>query len=136
MQILFTLIARTVVEVRTVTVSSDGMNFFVKTDAGKRPVRTLMQALRAARDVLGPFLVPIDWATTPWGLYVSVAGVAAFYGELQPNVPRSSGAPLPPDELITRIRDDYKPGDGPIAALSNAIKIVEVYLLRRHRVAA
>lgn len=135
MQILFTLIARTVIEARTLTVSSDGMNFFVKTGSGTRPVRTLQQALHAARDQLGPFFVPIDHAKTSWGLYVSVAGVAAFYGELQPNVTRSS-APLPPGELITHIRDDYEPGDGPLAALRNAIKIVEAYLRRGHRAAA
>jgi len=136
MQILFTLIARTVIEVRSVTVSSDGKNYFVKTDSGTRPLRTLRQAVHLARDELGHFLAPIERANAPWGLYVSVAGVAAFYGELQPNVPRSGGAPLPPGELINRIRDDYKPGDGPLAALGNAIKIIEAYLGRRHRAAA
>jgi hypothetical protein len=136
MQILFTLIARTVIEVRTVTVTSDGTNYFVKTDSGTRPVRTLRQAVHFAREEIGHFLAPIERAQGPWGLYVSVAGVAAFYGELQPNVPRSGGPPLPPGELINRIRDDYRPGDGPLAALRNAIRIIEAYLGRGHRAAA
>jgi hypothetical protein len=136
MPILFTLIARNVVEVRTVTASSDGTTFFVETEAGTRHARTLQQAVHLARDDLGHFLAPIERSKAQWGLYVSVAGVAAFYGELQPNVPRSGGAPLPPGELINRIRDDYKPGDGPLAALRNATKIIGAYLGRRHRAAA
>lgn len=135
MQTLFTLIARIVADVRTVTVSSDGTTYFVNSSAGTRTVRTLRQALRLARDELGHFLVNAERTKAPWGLYVSVANVCAFYGEAPPNVPRGGGAPLPPDELINRIRAEYKAG-GPIAALQNAIRIVEAYLGRGARAAA
>jgi hypothetical protein len=136
MQILFTLIARTIVEVRTVTVLSDGTHYIVRTDSGTRPARTLRQAIQFARDDIGRFLAPTERTKALWGLYVSVAAVAAFYGDLQPNVPRGGGPPLAPDELINRIRDDYKAGDGPLAALRNAIKVIEGYVGRKHRAAA
>jgi hypothetical protein len=88
-----------------------------------------------ARDEIGHFLVGAERTKTPWGLYVSMANVCAFYGDAPPNVPRGAEAPLPPDELINRIRAEYKAG-GPIAALQNAIRIIEAYLGRGQRVAA
>jgi hypothetical protein len=67
--------------------------------------------------------------------HLSVANVCTFYGDVPPSVPRAGGAPLPPNELVNRIRDEYKEG-GPIAALQNAIRIIEAYLGRGQRAAA
>jgi hypothetical protein len=135
MQTLFTLIARIVGEVRTVTVTSDGSGYIVASGAARRPARTLRQAIQLAREEVGTFLVSAERTKAPWGLYLSVAGVCTFYGDAPPNVPRVASAPLPQDELISRIRDEYKKG-GPIAALQNAIRIIEAYLGRGHRAAA
>jgi hypothetical protein len=133
---LFTLIARIVGDVRTVTVTSDGMTYIVTTATATQQVRTLRQAIQLAREEIGNFLVSAERTKAPWGLYLSVANVCTFYGDTPPRVPRAGGAPLPPDELINRIREEYKKG-GPIAALQNAIRIIEAYLGRRgHRAAA
>jgi hypothetical protein len=135
MQTSFTLIARIVSDVRSVTVSTDGSAYFVETSAATRPTRTLRQAVQLARDEIGHFLVVAERTKAPWGLYVSVGNVCAFYGDAPPNVPRARGAPLPPDELINRIRAEYQAG-GPVAALQNAIRIIETYLGRSQRTAA
>jgi hypothetical protein len=135
MQTLFTLVARIVAEVRTVTVTSDGSNYIITTETATRAARSLRDAIRLARDEIGNFLVSAERTKAPWGLYLSVANVCTFYGDAPPSVPRAGGAPLPPDELINRIRDEYKQG-GPVSALQNAIRIVEAYLGRRQRAAA
>jgi hypothetical protein len=135
MQTLFTFMARVLAGVRSVTVTTDGANFYVRCEAGIRPAPTQRDAIRLARDEIGHLLSCAERTSAPWGLYVSIDQVCAFYGDAPPAILRGNGSPLPPSEPINKIRSEYRQG-GPIAALQNAIRIVEAYLGSGRRRAA
>lgn len=111
---------------RSVVAISDGYGWDVTTEAGSIAVRSLEQAIRVAQQHMGEFLRRID-RKPGWGLRVEVAGVAASYGDPDPQATFVPGPPAAPDELVARIRDRWQPGDSPIAALENAVEIVKGY---------
>jgi len=65
----------------------------------------------------------------PWGLRVSVGAVSAVYGEF-PGFPGSPSA-VDRSSPVVRIRSQWHDGQGPLAALENALRIVEAYAGRR-----
>jgi hypothetical protein len=115
---------------RSATISAIPEGYVLRTDAGTVRLRSFAHAIVEARDYLGPFLATADRKTGPtWGLRVCVSAGCAFYG---PNPPRSvggggGGVPVAPDELLAKIRSEYREGDGPLAALKNATKIARAY---------
>jgi hypothetical protein len=126
---LFTLQAQIVGQTYHATASNDGSGIVVDTDRGPIAVRSVKEAMRAARDYLGPLLQNASKHHAPWGLYVGVTGVAAVYGSwpLLPGGPPSSPATV---ELVTRIRREYHDGSA-TAALENALRIIEAYTSER-----
>lgn len=87
-------------------------------------------ALNAVRDYLGPFLAPAEQRRDlPWSLSVSVRAGTAFYGTRPPHFGGGGGGgvPVEPSELLVKIRQRYEEGDGPIAALQNALQIGRAY---------
>jgi hypothetical protein len=124
-------------ESRSVSIAHAGEGFALRTDKGARRFRTFNQALHEGREYLGPFLARAERRPTqPWGLRVCVSAGCAFYG---PNPPRSvggGGAPVPPAELLAKIRSEYHEGGGPLAALNNAIKVARAYPPEEAREAA
>ena len=119
--------ATVLTERRTVTISAVPDGYRVQMDADVQLFRRFNQALNVARDYLGRLLVTAERRSLPWGLGVCVSAGCAFYG---PNPPRAfggGGAPVPPDQLLAKIRADYRDGDGPIAALQNAVRIARAY---------
>jgi hypothetical protein len=106
------------------TAHSDGTGITVDTDSGPRAARTTGEAMREAREHLGPFLHDAERRNLPWGLLVSVSGVSAVYGTwpLLPGGGRGSVT----EELVTQIRRQYKDGSA-LAALENALRIIRAY---------
>jgi hypothetical protein len=111
------------------TATNDGTGITVDTDRGRFTARTVKEAERIARNYLGPILHTADSRNQPWGLYVSVSGVAAVYGNwpLLPGGPPSSPATV---DLVTRIRREYQSGSAS-AALENALRIIDAYTSER-----
>jgi hypothetical protein len=111
---------------RSVTISAAPGGYRVQTDASSQVVRPFARALAEARDYLGRFLVTAERGGAPWGLRVCVSAGCALYGPTPPGT-FGGGVPVRPDELLAKIRGEYRADDGPIAALSNAIKIARAY---------
>lgn len=109
--------------------ANDGTGITVDTNQGRSVARSVNEAERIARNFLGPILHNADSRNQPWGLYVSVAGVAAVYGNwpLLPGGPPESPATV---ELVTRIRREYRSGSAS-AALENALRIIDAYTSQR-----
>jgi hypothetical protein len=114
----------------TVTVTGAGLT--VDTASGRLTARSLADAERLAERQIGLFLQRAERGGVPWGLYVSVGQVAAVYGDWPllpgPASPRASETP------VSRIRSRWRPSDGAIRALENAMTIVRAYA--QHRAAA
>ena len=105
----------------------------VTTSHGPQHARNLNDALRLTREDLGKFLRRGERSGVPWVLCVSVAGVAAYYGDVR--FCRSGGGVggggrLPSTELVVRIRRRWHDNQGPTAALENALDIISAYLGR------
>ncbi len=80
-----------------------------------------------APDYLGPFLgTPDRNRDLAWCLSVSVSAGTAFYGTRPPQVGGGRVAVAPAEQLV-KIRERYSEGDGPIAALQNALQIARAY---------
>jgi hypothetical protein len=130
---MFSLTARVCVDERTVSASVDDLGgITIQTSAGPRHARTINDAIRIARDDLGPFLARAQRRDVPWGLSVTVAGVSSYYGDVR-FLGGGGGGGLPSNELVVRIRKQWHDGQGPIAALDNALKIVRAYTDRPTR---
>jgi hypothetical protein len=124
---MFKFTARVCVDERTVSANADDFGgITIQTSSGPRHARTVNQAIRIVRDDLGPFLGRAQRREIPWGLSVTVAGVSAHYGDVR-FLSGGGGGGLPSNELIVRIRRQWHDGQGPIAALDNALKIVRAY---------
>ncbi|MGA7704186.1 MAG: hypothetical protein WB998_04755 [Solirubrobacteraceae bacterium] len=95
--------------------------------------RTVAEAVRIAARQTGLFLQRAERPGVPWGLQVSVGGLVAVYGMWAPLMgPPSDACPHPSE--AARIRKLWRDTDGPLAALENACKIIDVYA--RHARAA
>jgi hypothetical protein len=131
---MFTLSARVVCDERTVTADQNDLGgITVQTSRGPRVARTVREATRIARDDLGDFLRHVQRRDIPWGLTVSVAGVSAYYGDVRYLTGGGGGGRLPDSDLVVRIRKRWHDGQGPIAALDNAIEIIRGYVADRGR---
>jgi len=95
--------------------------------------RTVAEAVRIAGRQTGLFLQRAERPGVPWGLQVSVGGLVAVYGMWPPLMGPPSDARPHPSEAA-RIRKLWRDTDGPLAALENACKIIDVYA--RHARAA
>jgi hypothetical protein len=126
---VFRLQAQVLGITHSVVASADGMGITVTTDATQQAARTVLEAQRVARNFLGPVLHDADKRKLPWGLYVSVSGVAAVYGSW-PLLPSSGERQSSDAELVTRIRRAYKDGSA-LAALENALRIINAYTNER-----
>jgi hypothetical protein len=113
------------------TAISDGTGITVQTDSGPRAARTMGEAMREAREYVGPFLHDAERRKLPWGLLVSVSGVSAVYGAW-PLLPGRSGSVS--EELVAKIRRQYKDGSA-LAALENALRIIRAYTSDRRAAA-
>lgn len=119
--------AQVLSDTRSATISSTSDGYRVAFDAGARLYRRYEHALNAVRDYLGEFLAAAEQnRDLGWRLTVSVSTGTAAYGTL-PAQFSIGGVPVPPDEELSRIRRRYREGDGPIAALANAIQIARAY---------
>jgi hypothetical protein len=118
---------------RHASARSDGTGITIETDAGPRRARTVREAIREARGYLGPFLHEADRRKLPWGILVSAGGVSAVYGEC-PLLGGGGGGSVS-IELVTRIRREYHDGAGALAALENALRIIDAYTDNRRAAA-
>ena len=124
---MFSFTARVCVDERTISAAADDLGgVTVQTSSGPRHARTINQAIHIVRDDLGPFLARAQRRDLPWGFSVTVAGVSAYYGDVR-FLRGGAGRGLPSNELVVRIRRQWHDGQGPIAALDNALKIVRAY---------
>lgn len=134
---MFTLNAQVLGDQRTVSAEEDGLGITVTTSHGLRRARSVEDAIRIARDDFGEFLRHAQRPGVPWGLSVAVSGVSAYYGDVRFCRAGGGGAPLPDSDLVVRIRRRWHDGQGPHAALENAIEIIHAYVGRgRSRQAA
>jgi hypothetical protein len=120
---MFTLDAHVLGDQRTVSAEQDGLGITVTTSQGLHRARSMEHAIRIARDDMGDFLRPAQRPGVPWGLCVRVADVSAYYGEVR-FCRAGGGAPLPHNDLVSRIRRRWHERQGPHAALENAIEII------------
>jgi hypothetical protein len=122
---IFSLRAQVLGVTYEATATGDGLGITVETSDRAFHTHSVREAMRVARNYLGPILHSADRRHAPWGLYVSAAGVAAVYGSwpLLPAGPPVSAATV---ELVTRIRREYRDGSAS-AALENALRIIEAY---------
>jgi hypothetical protein len=127
---MFTLRAQVFGNPHTVSVDDDGLGVTITTPTGTRRVRNVESAVRTARQDLTEFLMPAQRHDAPWGLCVSVAGVSAYYGDVRFCGGGGRGNPLPQNELVVRIRRRWHDNQGPLAALENALEIVQAYVGR------
>lgn len=127
---IFSLQIQVVGQTHHATATSDGTGITLSTIGAPVAAASVREAERAAQNYLGPFLHDADRRKLPWGLYVSVGGVAAVYGTW-PLLPsgRPSNDPSR-DEFVTRIRREFRDGSA-LAALENAIRIIEAYTPQR-----
>jgi hypothetical protein len=124
-------------ESRTATISAVSPGFLLQTDGNGVHFRKFNQALHQAREYLGPFLASAERRPPPtWGLRVCVSAGCAYYGPNPPRLFGGGGSPVPPAELLAKIRAEYREGDGPLAALNNAVKIARAYPPEEARAAA
>ena len=111
------------------TVSDAGGCLTVETASGPLSVRSLADAERVAERQIGLFLQRAERGGVPWGRYLSAGQVAAVYGDWPllpgPASPRASETP------VSRIRSRWRPSDGPLSALGNAMAIIRAYSPRR-----
>lgn len=109
----------------SVALTLDG--FRVGTDGNGHLYARFTHALNGVRDYLGPFLgTPERNHDLAWCLSVSVSAGTAFYGTRPPQV-GGGGVAVAPAEQLVKIRERYSEGDGPIAALQNALQIARAY---------
>jgi hypothetical protein len=88
--------------------------------------RTISEAVRIAARQAGSFLQKAARPGVPWGLRVSVGGITAVYGMWPPLMgPPIDGRSRPSE--AARIHKLWRDTDGPLAALENACKIIDVY---------
>jgi hypothetical protein len=122
---IFSLQAQVLGTSYSAVASNDGLGITVETGNDRLAARSVREAERIARNYLGPILSKAERNGAPWGLLVSVGGVAAVYGNwpLLPGGPPSSPTSI---ELVTRIRREYHDGSA-LAALENALRIIEAY---------
>src|SRR3954447_3502757 len=119
--------ADVLVESRSATIDALSSGYRVQIEDSARVYPRFERALGEVRDYLGRFLVRAErQRAVSWGLCVCVSSGCAFYGT---RTPRSvaDGIPIPPAELLARIRAEYREGDGPLAALQNALKIARAH---------
>jgi hypothetical protein len=111
-----------------------GRAIAVVTDHGTHAARNLHAATKIAVGEMGPYLDRADRNDLPWGIHVEAAGKQAVYGEwpLLPGPP--AGRPRKPTRL-SRIRALWQEGDGGVAALNNAIKVIEEFAETRRAAA-
>lgn len=129
----FALSAHFIGSRRSVEANFDGYGWTVDTASGPVSVRDIDQAIRIARQSIGELLRRVG-RRPGWGLRVEVAGVAASYGEPDPEeVSFPSGGRADPNSLVARIRGRWHHGDSPESALDNALEIVRGYAGRRRR---
>ena len=111
----------------TASVGLTAEGYRVEIGGGAQIYARLAHALNAVRDYLGPFLATAERnRDLPWSLSVSVPAGTAFYGTRPPQF-GGGGVPVEPAELLVKIRQRYEEGDGPIAALQNALQIARAY---------
>jgi hypothetical protein len=126
---IFSLDAQVLGVERHVRVEQGPAGYVVSSSSGRAAVRTLGEAVRTAARDIGSYLERAQRKGAPWGLQVSVGEVAAVYGAWPPlsgPPPASRSRP----SLVARIRRLWRSTDGPLAALDNAVKIIEAYAAR------
>jgi hypothetical protein len=105
--------------------TADGLR--VELDGQVQMYARLSHALNAVRDYLGPFLGTAERnRELAWSLTVTVSAGSAFYGTRPPQL-GGGGPAVAPAEQLAKIRARYHEGDGPIAALNNALQIARAY---------
>ena len=112
-----------------------GHGLVVLSDDGVHYARSLERATRCAGEALGPHLKRARRGGLPWGLMVEVDGKRAVYGEwpLLPGPPDPRRRHRP--STLSRLRALWREEDGALAALNNALRIIEEFG-RPQRVAA
>jgi len=97
------------------------------TEDGVQFARSMERATRSAGEVLGPLLERARRGSLPWGLLVEVNGNQAVYGEwpLLPGPADPTRRRRP--STLSRLRALCREEDGPIAALNNALRIIEEF---------
>jgi len=112
-----------------VSAESTAAGIVLMSPTGQQRARSLGEAVRLAAREIGLFLQRAENQSVPWGLHVSAGQAAAVYGCWPPLMgPPVDARPRP--SLIARIRRLWRDGDGPIAALDNACKIIDAYTAR------
>jgi hypothetical protein len=95
----------------------------VQSARGVVHVGDLHAAIDFGGRTLGPHLERARRNGAPWGLHVAAWGYEAVYGTW-PLLSVPSGEPKR-ETPVSRIRARFRPEDGPLDALRNAIEIIE-----------
>jgi hypothetical protein len=109
---------------------TDGATITVATDVSRVTARSVREAVRIANDYVGPLLRTADRNKLPWGLHVAVGEVAAVYGAW-PLLPGPTATDRTREELVSKIRREYRDGSSATAALENADRIIDAYTRQR-----
>lgn len=128
---LFSITAQVAGFTHEATATNSGTGIVVTTDTGIRVARTISDATRIAAQDIGLFLRKAEQPGIPWGLQVAAGSASAVYGEfplLSVPVQESRRREITP---VARIRRMWQDGDGPLAALENALRIIDAYTGRR-----
>ena len=131
MQVIFTLTAQVAGFGHSVSASNDGTGIVVHTTTGTATARSVSDAARIAARDLALYLRGAERPGVPWGLRVEVGGVAAVYGEFPLYSAPADPSRRPERSPVMRIRDQWHDGAGPLAALENALRIIDAYTGRR-----
>ena len=113
---------------RSVSAEPDGFGIVVRTNDGVRAAHSWGEAIRIAREDIGPFLGRAQRDGLPWGLRVSVPDGVAVYGKW-PLAPSGPPSPSFQQSPLSRIHDRWD-RSGPLSALENAIAIIREYAPR------
>lgn len=127
---MFSLQAQVVGRQYRVSAEHDATGIVVHTPSGPVAARSVNDAIRIAHRHIGLVLQRAQRPGIPWGLLVSAGGVQAVYGE-SPLLQVPVDTRRQPESPVSRLRRQWHDGDGPLAALENAMAIVRHYVARR-----
>jgi len=125
---IFELSGRFIDDTASARAERSSRGILVTTESSVRGVSSLSSAIRLACEHVGPLMECGDRAGEGWGLLVTAGGLSIAYGNWPTGRSRKPGAEL---ELLRRILNEYRPGDGARAALHNAAKVIDAYAYHR-----
>lgn len=114
----------------------DVSGIIVETEGHVSSAKSWPDAIQRARANAAEFLIRNRAEQSSWGIQAQVGAITVSYGAVPPVAAIPPGRqPLPREDSVSRIRSEYREGDGPRKALDNMAKVFQVVLHSRRKAA-